>query len=265
MRQGQGYLTIACNTPAVDYLRHAYRLAESIKDTQQINSVSVIVNEMALKNIDSKISKMFDTIIPTHLNKFEPEAKLWHLSPYKQTIKIESDMLMSASIDHWWPILDEKDIAFTTDVYKPNGSIITSRSQRKIFDDNDLPNIYTGLFYFRFSKDSQKFFSIASAIFDNWKWFRDNFLKNCRYNEPVTDEVFAIAAKIYGIENCTLSGSVPSFVHMKNPLLDIPNDGPWWEYMNWEKSGTDIRIAHYQQHLPIHYCNKKFLESCYAD
>ena len=121
------------------------------------------------------------------------------------------------------------------------------------------------LFYAPWCKDSQKFFSIASAIFDNWKWFRDNFLKNCRYDEPVTDEVFAIAAKIYGIENCTLSGSVPTFVHMKNPLLDIPNDGPWWEYMNWEKSGTAIRIAHHQQHLPIHYCNKKFLESCYAD
>ena len=266
MRQGQGYLTIACNTPDINYLQHAYLLAESIKDTQQINDISLIANDRALAEIQDKHRKIFSNIIPIQVDEtrkdFTAEAKVWHLSPYKQTIKIESDMIMSASIDHWWSIMDAKDIVFTTDVFKHDGTMITDRSQRQLFDNNLLPNIYTGLYYFRFSKDSQAFFSLVNDIYNNWEWFKNN-LKNCRYDHPVTDEVFAIAANIWGIERCTLSQSVPAFVHMKNPLLGLPKDAAWWEYLCYEKSNGNVRIGNHQQHLPVHYCNKLFLEQCH--
>ena len=266
MREGQGFLTIACNNDSINYLAHACLLAESIKDTQKNNRVSLIANQRALDLMEDKHRKIFDKVIAVAFDEagknFTMEAKAWALTPYKQTIKIESDMLMTSSIDHWWDLLDQKDIVFTRNVFQPTGQLITNRSQRKLFDDNDLPDIYTGLYYFRYSRESQQFFTLVNSIYDNWDWFKDN-LKNCRLEQPVTDEVFAIAAKIWGVEKCTLSGSVPSFVHMKNPLIDIPNDAPWWRYMYWEKDRSNIKLAFHQQHLPIHYHDKNILERYY--
>jgi hypothetical protein len=72
----------------------------------------------------------------------------------------------------------------------------------------------------------------------------------------VTDEVFAIAARIYGVERCTIDNTIPSFVHMKNTLQDIPKDDHWYNYVYHEASQQ--AIGHFKQTLPIHYCDKDF-------
>lgn len=250
----KGYLTFAFNTKDTNYLELAYRLAESIRATQKINNVSVIIDSDTADRIKDKHELMFDKIIvkgkSSHAVKdFSHQALAWELTPYKQTIKIESDMIMTGSIDHWWSILDERDVCLTTDVFDHTGKLITNRSQRKLFDDNNLPNVYNAIMYWRYTRESKQFFDIVRSVYDNWPLFRDKLLKNCRYEKPVTDEVFAIAAMIYGVERCTLPFPVPAFLHMKNPLLQIPDDGPWTDYLYWEKD----RIGHYGQRLPVHY------------
>lgn len=261
----QGYLTFALNTKDCDYLSLAYRLAESIKDTQKSNNISLVIDHYTADRIKQKHKDMFDKIIM--LGKRDPaqkdfmhESMAWDITPYKQTIKAESDMIFTHSVDHWWNILDERDIVFTTDVYKNDHTLITDRSQRRLFDDNDLPNVYNALYYFRFTRDSQMFFALVKRIMNEWAWFRDHHLKNCRYEHPVADEVFAIAVKIFGEERCTLPQSVPAFLHMKNRLLEIPSDGAWWKYLSWEKSEDAVRVGLYQQHLPVHYQNKSFIK-----
>jgi hypothetical protein len=261
----QGYLTFALNKKDTNYLAMAYLLAESIKDTQKINNISLAIDHDTAPYIKTKHEKMFDRIIMLGKREavrkdFAHEARTWDITPYKCTIKAEADMLFTHSVDHWWPILDERDVVFTTDVFKIDHTVATNRSQRRLFDDNDLPNVYNALYYFRYTAESKRFFDIVKRIFAEWAWFRDHLLVNCRYEDPVADEVFAIAVRIFGEELCTLPQPVPAFIHMKNPLLEIPNDAPWWEYLYWERSGSDVRIGNYQQHLPVHYHNKLFLE-----
>jgi hypothetical protein len=255
MKQGQGFLTVACNNKETDYLSLAYRLAESLKDTDQSAKISVIVNN--LEEIEDKHQKIFDKIILyNNETKFSAETQVWRSSPYKQTIKIEADMIVPVDISYWWSILDQKDVVLTNHVMTYWGDVITDRSQRKLFDDNNLPNIYSGIYYFRHSADSKLFFDIVSSIYKNWDWFRDQLLKNCRYKEPVTDEVFAIAAKIYGVHRCTITNSIPTFVHMKNQLQRIPTDDHWFNYVYFEKS--QMAIGNFKQIWPIHYQDKAF-------
>jgi hypothetical protein len=253
----KGYLTFAFNTKDTNYLELAYRLAESIKATQKHNNISVIIDSDTAERIKTKHTDIFDRIMikgkASHAHKdFAHQALAWDLTPYKQTIKIEADMYMTSSIDHWWSILDERDVCLTTSVFDHTGELITDRSQRRMFDDNDLPNVYNAITYFRYTKDSKQFFDIVKRIHEDWEFYKNTLLKNCRYERPVTDEVFAIAARIYGEERCTLPFPVPAFLHMKNPLLGLPNDGAWWEYLYVEGN----RIGHYAQKLPVHY-NKK--------
>jgi hypothetical protein len=258
----QGYLTFAANTRDSNYLELAYRLAESIKDTQSIKNVSIVIDHITASSIKDKHSRMFDRILvqgkDDRANSFVLEARAWDLTPYKQTIKIEADMLMTANLDHWWSILDERDVCLTTTVFKPTGQLVTDRSQRRLFDDNLLPDVYNAVYYFRYTRDSQQFFHLVKRIFQEWPLFRDQILKNCRKKEPATDEVFAIAALLYGIERCTLPFAVPAFLHMKNPLVDIPSDAPWWEYISYEQADEGTRVGFYQQRLPLHYQRKDF-------
>ena len=259
----KGYLTFAFNTKDTDYLSMAYLLAESIKETQKINNISLVVDPATAERIKDKHEDIFDRIImlgkPIVAHKdFSHETRTWDITPYRCTIKAEADMLFTHSVDHWWPILDERDIVFTTDVYKPDNTLITDRSQRKIFDDNDLPNVYNALYYFRYTAQSQQFFALVKRIFSEWEWFRDQHLINCRYEHPVADEVFALAVKIFGVEQCTLPQPVPAFTHMKNQLIGLPLEDHWWEYLHWEKSADGLRIGHHQQRLPMHYHDKQF-------
>ena len=258
-RQGKGFITVACNTKDINYLENAYWLATSIKDTQKTNSISVITTKESVANTELKYQKYFDNILLIeNTTNYNAETTVWHKSPYKQTIKVEADCIFPTSIDHWWEVLDQKDVVLTHKIMTYFNTIITNRSQRKLFDDNNLPDVYSALYYFRYSLESKSFFSLVKNIFDNWQWFRDNLLKNCRYEYPVTDEVFALAAKIYGIEKCTISGSVPSFVHMKNQLQNLPNDDHWWNYVYFEKSNKSFNIGHIKQTMPLHYKTKSF-------
>ena len=251
MKAGKGFLTVACN----NYLPYAFKLAESIKATQHDSNISVIVDD--LDQIENKHQDIFDNIIQVakNENKFWAETQVCALTPYKQTIKIEADMIVPQSIDHWWSILDQKNVVLTNHVQTYWHTTVTDRSQRRLFDDNNLPDVYSGIYYFRYSKESYNFFQIVNQIFDNWTWFKNN-LKNCRYEQPVTDEVFAIAAQIYGIENCTINNVIPTFVHMKNKLQDIPSDDNWYRYVAYEKSQQAIGM--YKQQYPIHYWDKTF-------
>ncbi|MFP3435816.1 hypothetical protein SB781_39315, partial [Paraburkholderia sp. SIMBA_061] len=79
-----------------------------IKATQKdINEVAVIISPKM--EIPNKYKEVFDYIIEfpwDDLNfesdelKFRNEWKIYHCSPFEETIKIESDMLLMSDISH---------------------------------------------------------------------------------------------------------------------------------------------------------------------
>jgi hypothetical protein len=114
--------------------------------------------------------------------------------------------------------------------------------------------------YFRYSQESAKFFWYAEQIFNNWAHIRDNVLINCRDEDPTTDVVYAVAAKILGEENCTLPGiDFINFVHMKSDINGFSRHWPWYESVIYESDLPMIRINNVNQYHPIHYYEKDWV------
>ena len=256
----RGFTSTVAHSNNTDYLEQAYLQALSIKTTQlNEKNYAVIVDQETANRIEPKHQKVFDSIIISPEPwSFAQEWQVRNLSPWKRTIKLDADMIFVNDISHWWNSFEKWKILLTTTVENYKSEVITSKWHRQLFELNHLPNIYTAFYYFRDGMESADFFDLCAQVSKNWKWFAQEFLiKNDNLN-PRDDEIFAIAAEIYGTENCTLPGaSYPRFVHFKESLNSLPAEKPWHDQLHVEFN-EDLWIGHYPQRLPIHYTSKSF-------
>lgn len=257
-----GFLTIACNTDKTDYLELAYYQAQNIKKTQTNKQYAVIVDNNTMQSITDVHKKVFDYIIEAPSHNFGPfgtEAFLFELTPFKETIKIESDLLLTRSIDHWIHIFRLKDLVLSVGCRNYKQEVSYNRKYRRVFDDNNLPDIYNGLMYFRFTKTTKEFFEIVKQIYSNWDSICQ-ILKNCRDSIPSTDVVFSLAARILGEELCTIpSADFINFVHMKPAINEFNDNFHFNEVFVTEFDNQMIRVNNLNQYHPLHYYNKDFL------
>lgn len=256
----QGYMTFAINNGDIDYVRLAYLQALSIKSTQNINNYAVVVKDIA--DVRDEYRTVFDHVIvlpETIAGKFSHEYHAWTLTPFRETVKVEADILFTQNIDHWWRSYQNNDVVVCNKVLTYWGDTYADRSQRRLFDENLLPDVYNGWTYFRYSQESMKFFQLVRGIYENWAWFRDEYLKNCRYEHPVTDEVYAIACRIFGENKTTIPGDIPTFVHMKNPGQKLSVDKAWYDQLYFQKHVDSVSVGFFKQWAPLHYCDKSFI------
>lgn len=268
-KQGWGFLTIAQNTKDVDYLRLAYAQALNVKLTQNGARYAVIVDNETNKIITDKQKEVFDYVIvlpydetPKDSNwKLANEYQVFALSPFKETIKLESDLLFTRNISHWLNAFRLRDIFLSTGCKNYRQEISNVRAYRKFFDDNDLPDIYNGLMYFRYSETANNFFLTAQRLYQNWDYLKNNVLKNCREDTPSTDVLYALTAKIIGLEKCTVpSVDFVNFVHMKNAINGLGSDGiSWSKIVMHERENDMIRINNLNQYDPVHYFDKNYI------
>lgn len=267
-KEQKGYLTFAQNSPTTNYLDLAYCQALSIKCSQKINSYAVIVDEETNATVTDEHRKVFDYVIVMSQDdakddtwKLKNEWQAWHLTPFKETMKIESDMLFPVSIDHWWPGLQITDVCMATNIRDVTGTVSKSRAYRKLFDENNLPDVYTGLMYFRYSRTSCEFYNLVRQVYDQWPMFRDEILVNCKDEEPTTDVVFAIAALLIGVENCTNPTlSYPTFAHMKGAINGWGANDDWTTKLYAQFDDTMKLTAGFtKQQYPFHYYQKSFV------
>lgn len=259
----RGFVTIAVNSESIDYLRLAYLQALSIKATQKNNLCAVIVDHATYLTIEQKHRDLFDYIIEAEetdiAGGFRYEWQVYWLTPFKETIKLEADVLLTRSIDHWWDSFALRDICLSHGTLNFRGNKISNRSQRKLFDDNHLPDLYNGLMYFGTGETAHAFFILAEQIFKNWEILQQEALQNCRDSTPTTDVVYALAASIIGDELCHIPTlDFINFVHMKAILQGWPGSMPWMEQVMTEVDGTMIRINNLNQYFPVHYHEKEF-------
>jgi hypothetical protein len=254
-----GFLTVACNTEQTDYLRLAYLQALNIKQTQKNNKFAVVVNKATASEITQSHKKIFDYVVEAPEHDYGPygtESFLFELTPFKETIKLESDLLFTRNIDHWIHAFRLRDILLSTSCKNYQQEQSDSRRYRKVFDDNDLPDVYNGLMYFRFTKTAKHFFDTAKRIYANWDGIADK-LKNCRDTVPTTDVVFALTARIVGEDLCTLpTANFINFVHMKPAVNGFNEDLTFDEVFVTEFDQGMIRINNINQYHPLHYYNK---------
>lgn len=253
----QGFLTFAIGEP---YLKLAYAQALSIKLTQKVKNCAVVVDK---NNADDKYLKIFDEVFiidytPTSWDMTQYYRALG-FTPWKETILLESDIILTESIDHWWDSLRLRDVCLTKQVRNFRDEIITSRKHRKLFDENLLPNIYAGFVYFRYSQFATEFFFLLRFITQEWDCIaKEHFIKNEDMRFRI-DEAFSLAARIVGEQHVTLPINIPVFVHAKESLWELSEQQPWYEQLFCEWNNNVPLVGHYQQRLPFHYHHKEWL------
>lgn len=270
----KGFFTFAQNTDTTDYVRLAYGLALSLMHSQEKYKGLTIGITPGTK-VDKRYEWAFDNIIeiPWGDNakhskwKLENEWKAIWMTPYDETIKLDSDMLFFSDITTWWNLLSEQkyDIVFANTVLNWRGEPVVDDYYRKAFTHNSLPNIYTACSYFRKSKNTMDLFSLAKIIYWNWEKFFETFLGyEHRPAYPSTDVIFAIAMKILDNDSASYRPlSFPVFTHMKNKIQGWSNkelSEDWREYVRpFFTQSAVCKIGNHRQFYPLHYHIKEFL------
>lgn len=238
---------MAINTNDIDYVACAVRLAKSIKQHNPRARTCVI----AQTHVDHAV---FDhvRVLPSidTLNPWANDVQVFRLTPFRETIKLEADMLIASSIDHWWTCFRHRDVALSVGCRTWQDQVSTARNYRRLFDDNHLPDIYNAITYWRLSETAKEFFDLVKNIFGHWAHYRT--LIKFSPDQPDTDLVYAMAAHIMGVERVTVPGS-PQMVHMKRHHAGTQTEA-WTQELVWE---TDpLRIQTVAQWGAFHYCIK---------
>ncbi len=201
---------------------------------------------------------MFDHVIPLphgDLGGYRNDWQVFHASPYRQTIKLEADMIAAGPIDHWWTLFERRDVVISQGVRDFYDQPAESRYYRKIFDQNDLPDVYNAITYWRLSATAKEFFGLVRSIFEHWTDYKT--LLKFSEESPSTDVVYAMAAKIMGPESVTLpQGLGLSMVHMKRHIIPTQSHD-WTQELIWENN--PFRVNTVVQWGLVHYHIKDWI------
>jgi hypothetical protein len=189
---------------------------------------------------------------PLSDNPYANDWQVFGASPFRQTIKLEADMIIASAIDHWWTMLEHRDVVISTGARDFYDQKTTNRFYRKVFDSNNLPDVYNAITYWRLSQTAQEFFQLVRIIFENWAQYKT--LIKFPDEIPSTDLVYAMAAQIMGPERVTMPFvSYPRIVHMKRGVIPTRLEN-WTQELIWESN--PLRIQTVAQWGAVHYHQK---------
>jgi len=243
----RGYLIPAIDTEQVDYLGCAIQLAESIRQWHPDANISVV----SVKRCNNPV---FNHVIPLpygDLGGFANDWQCFEASPYRQTIKLEADMIAAGPVDHWWSLFEQRDVVISQGCKNLNSKPSDNRTYRRLFDENHLPDVYNAITYWRLSYTAKEFFGLVRTIFENW----DRFKSLLKFPDELatTDVVYAMAAVIMGPETVTLPpGMGPMITHMKRGIIPTVTEN-WTDELVWENTNPGLRIQTVAQSGLFHY------------
>ena len=160
-------------------------------------------------------------------------------------------MLCASPIDHLWTLFEHRDVVVSQGARNFYDQTAANRHYRKIFDANNLPDVYNAITYWRVSKTATEFFQLVRLIFTHWDQYRT--LLKFPDESATTDVVYAMAAHILGAEEVTLPVNIgPKIVHMKQHMIATHTDN-WTQELVWEHCDPGLRINTVAQWGLVHY------------
>lgn len=296
-KRQQGYITIAQKSGKTNYLRMAYALALSLRATQSTVPYLAVAVLPGTK-IPKKYMAVFDEVVEipwgddaaTEEWKVQNKWKVYHITPYEETVLLDCDMLFTTDVSDWWNLMSLRKMWATTMPRNFRGEPITNSAYREIFIQNQLPNIYSAFMYFKQDEDVHRVFDYARRQVYYWSDMRNYYryrevsdidsaiyASNSRFRYSWThhyktfpqkvsgDLMFAQAIKSLGMGNeFAPIVNLPTFVHMKISDQGIGETGVdnWNEVLPWTlKNDLTLTVGNYVQRYPFHYVNKDFLNA----
>lgn len=263
----RGIVVLAQNNKTVNYVLQACLLAMSLQVTNPGTKISIITNN----RIPKEYKSLFDKIIKIPWGdaaknsnwKIENRWKIYHATPYDETIVLDTDMLILQNIDSWWNFLSNYQLFFTSRVETYRGETVSSDYYRKIFTTNNLPNLYTGFYYFKKCSFSHEFFSWLELVMNNWELFHRVYSKEHYNNWLSVDVSVAIVSKILNIDHDITNNVLkfPTFTHMKPHIQGWRTASNKWQDMvgTYISDNCTLKIGNYQQHGIFHYTENDFV------
>lgn len=245
----QGYVVVAVNTATVDYVRCAAMLVQSLKTQHPDARVCLITDQP----VEDPVFDYVHLLPAVSENAYANDAAVFQLTPFRETIKLEADMLIASPISHWWDLFRHRDVVISTGCRNWHGDVSTVRHYRQVFDQNHLPDVYNAITYWRLSETAKEFFDLVRDIFVNWKHVRTLI----KFAPAVadTDLVYAIAAQIMGEQRVTMPfATYPQIVHMKQHHAGTTDR--WTHELTWEHD--PLRINTVAQWGAFHYHIKEW-------
>jgi len=208
----QGYVILAINSDKVDYLNCARTLTKTIKHWDPSAKVCLITDA---KQSNDPIYDHYRVIENVDLeNPWANDWRVFKNTPFRETVKLEADMMIVSDISHWWDLFRHRDVVVSTGCRNWQNQVSTARNYRQVFDHNHLPDVY---------------------------------------NAADTDLVYAMAAEIMGRERVTLPFVYyPKITHMKRHIAGTQTEN-WMKELVWEYSNCELRVNTVAQWGAFHF------------
>lgn len=246
---------MAVNTDKVDYVSCAVRLNNSIKLFHPDAKTCLVTdNDIKSTEFDYVVKLPYGDQSSNANWKLSNDWQVFSASPFRQTIKLEADMLVTSPIDHWWTMLQHRDVVISTGCRDYYGNNSGNRFYRQVFDNNHLPDVYNAVTYWRLSNTAMQFWNYVRQVFENWEQFKT--LLKFPDDKPTTDLVYAVVAQIIGPELVTMPfATYPKIVHMKKHIIGTRTEN-WTRELIWEFNSGQLKINTVAQNGLFHYLVK---------
>lgn len=260
--QNKGFVIFA---EGYDYVRQAYLTALSIRASGNQFPVSIVTSDIVPDNF----SWIFDKIIkipwyePGKSDlKTENRWKIYHATPYEETIVLDSDVLVLQDLEYFWNFVQNYNLYYPTRVFTYRKELVTSDYYRKAFTANNLPNFYNAVHYFKKTDWTKQFFEWVETVTNNWELFYGHFCSEHYPKTPSMDITTAIVSKILDCDT-TISNQTQDFlqvVHMKSHAQNWKNPRTSWQDRVGVYLTEDLvlKIGNHRQDTVFHYTENSF-------
>ena len=254
----KGYMWFAFNNSTTDYINLSRILAKSIKSLNKHNQICIVTNEPVEDELFDHVRVLKQDESANEEWKLSNEYKAFRLSPFTHTIKLEADMIFTQNTDWWWNHLWQHDQVFSYNCRNYRDELVEHSPYRKLFQRNQLPDVYNGLHYFRRSVKAKQFYDLCETITKNWQTVKTQILINCHDKQPTTDVVYALANKLQDpLQLDKIDYKWFKFMHNKKQINSVNTGFDNENYLYPIKVQDVLYIGGHKQDRIVHYHNKK--------
>lgn len=270
----RGVLIFAQNNAEIDYAKISLFAAKRVKEYLGVPVSLVTDSADWLKKSQPDAELVFDQIIEiwteTQQTKKFYDGSLaaktltWknlsrsdccYLSPYDETLVIDSDFIISSpTLKNIWD--NQHDFL----IYKDSFDLANWRDDRsfRYLNQHSIPFYWATAFYFKKTTATWAFFDLIKNIKLNWNYYR--LLYNIDSTVFRNDFAFSIAIHMMGEDFATSLPGKMNYILDRDILLEIDNSKLKFlvEKKNYNGEYTAVKTSN----LDVHVMNKYSLTRC---
>lgn len=264
MDKEQGYITI-CNSADIPGLKEAGLLARSIKINDKNRKTCLVTDNY--DHLPKFIEKNFDYIVELpygYVGEDDFECNMWQIyycTPFEENIFMRKRSLLLNNVDGIWENLTKTDICFPISATNFKNEISDFRYFFESHDKNNVPKLFTDIFYFKKSLETSEFFKMLDPIMQNWRSVYVNLIKEKKPEYFHLNLVINITVKLLGVTNTNVESFLYHYISLENvdiDDIDLPDD--WTRYLSCWVQNKTVKINNHKLNNFVFYNSPSFID-----